>query len=254
MTLLLDRGPVWTVTLHRPDRANALAAGLVDALHGVLDEAAAARPAALVLRGNRRHFAAGFDLDGLDRETDASLAHRFLRIGLLCERLATLPFLTVAVAEGTAVGAGADLVTACDARLVAPGVTLRFPGSAFGVVLGARRRAHLEDHGGLSTGTPDEAEPLLAEWLGWDAATRAAVLADRPAHDLDAELAALARSVAVPGLRDRLAAYASSVGSPAASGIPGSAGIAELLDHCNGPEVQESQVLLGSIHPQKDIA
>jgi enoyl-CoA hydratase len=208
MTLVVDRGPVWTVTLDRPQRANALSAELVEALHGVLDEAAVTGPLALVLRGNVRHFAAGFDLGGLELETDASLAHRFLRIGLLLERLASAPYLTVAVADGAAVGAGADLLLACDARLVAPGVTLRFPGSDFGVVLGAARRVLLQDYYGLVTGTPDELADLLTDWVGWSADRRAALLADRPATDVDAELAALARSVAVPGLRDRIAAYA----------------------------------------------
>ena len=206
--LIVDRGPVWTVTLDRPTRANALSAELVEALHDVLDEAEAVRPFALVLRGNARHFAAGFDLTGLDLETDATLAHRFLRIGRLLERLATAPYLTVAVADGAAIGAGADLVVACDVRLVARGVTLRFPGSQFGVDLGVARRALLQDYAGLVTGTPDQLDELLAEWVGWSAETRTGVLADRPAHDLDADLAALARSVAVPGLRDRIAAYA----------------------------------------------
>jgi enoyl-CoA hydratase len=207
-SLQVDRDAVWTVTLDRPERANALSPELVEALHAVLDEADVVRPAALVLRGNQRHFAAGFDLTGLDLETDATLAHRFLRIGLLLERLATAPYLTVAVADGAAIGAGADLVLACDARLVAASVTLRFPGSRFGVVLGATRRALLEDYASLATGTPDQLDDLLAEWLGWSASVRAGVLADRPEHDIDAELAALARSVAVPGLRDRIAAYA----------------------------------------------
>jgi enoyl-CoA hydratase/carnithine racemase len=206
--LQVDRDSVWTVTLDRPERANALSPDLVEALHTVLDEAEVVRPVALVLRGNQRHFAAGFDLTRLDLETDATLAHRFLRIGLLLERLATAPYLTVAVADGAAIGAGADLVLACDVRLVAPAVTLRFPGSGFGVVLGATRRALLEDYTSLVTGTPDQLPGLLAEWLGWTASVRARVLADRPDHDVDAELAALARSVAVPGLRDRIAAYA----------------------------------------------
>jgi enoyl-CoA hydratase/carnithine racemase len=208
MSVLVDRGPIWTVTLNRPARANALSADLVEALHRVLDEAAIARPLALVLRGNARHFAAGFDLGGLASETDASLAHRFLRIGLLLERLPVAPYLTVGVAEGAAIGAGADLVVACDARLVASTVELRFPGSAFGVALGAGRRTLLEDHAGLVTGNPDELDDLLAEWVGWSPGRRAALLADRPLHDVDVELAALARSVAVPGLRDRLTAYA----------------------------------------------
>ncbi|WP_182375993.1 enoyl-CoA hydratase-related protein [Nocardioides sp. WS12] len=195
MSIQIVRGDVWTVTLDRPERANALSADLVEALHGVLDEAADARPEALVLRGNDRHFAAGLDLGDLDGETDASLAHRFLRIGLLLERLIAAPYRTVAVADGAAVGAGADLVLACDHRLVDPAVALRFPGAAFGVALGTVRRAELGS--ALTTGVPAS----LADVLRDERPTR-------PPHDTDAELAALARSIAVPGLRDRIAAYA----------------------------------------------
>lgn len=195
--LIVDRGPVWTVTLDRPERANALSADLVECLHVTLDQADRARPDALVLRGNPRHFAAGFDLRGLERESDASLALRFLRVGLLLERLLAAPYPTVAVAEGAAIGAGADLVLACDHRLVAPDVTLRFPGSAFGVALGTVRRRELD---ALTTGVPDDLAAVLA-----------GPAPARPTHDADAELAELARSVAVPGLRDRIAAYASTL-------------------------------------------
>lgn len=195
MTVLLSRGGAWTLTLNRPDRANALSAELVEQVHTVLDAAEVERPRALVLRGNARHFAAGFDLAGLDDETDASLALRFLRIGVLLERLLRAPYPTVAVVEGAAVGAGADLVLACDHRLVDPSVTLRFPGPAFGVALGGVRRGELA--GRVATGTPDALAAVL------DAPRTA-----RPPHDAEAELAALARSVAVPGLRDRIAGYA----------------------------------------------
>ncbi len=199
MSLLVVRGAVWTIALNRPERANALSSELVEELHRVLDDADSAPPTALVLRGNERHFAAGFDLTGLDEETDASLALRFLRIGLLLERLLTAPYATVAVVEGAAVGAGADLVLACDHRLVDSAVTLRFPGSEFGVVLGATRRAELGPD--LVTGAPRSLAAVLR-----DLPPHRPV--QRPSHDADAELAALARSVAVPGLRDRLAAYA----------------------------------------------
>lgn len=196
VSVLVDRGPVWTVTLDRPERANALSADLVEALHAALDDADAARPRALVLRGNARHFAAGFDLGGLDRESDATLALRFLRIGLLLERLLAAPYVTVAVAEGAAIGAGADLVLACDHRLVAPSVTLRFPGSAFGVALGGVRRAELGEHAHV-TGVPADAG---------SAHTHAAPA--RVPHDNQAEISALARSVSIPGLHARLTAYA----------------------------------------------
>jgi enoyl-CoA hydratase/carnithine racemase len=197
MTLLVQREAVWTVTLDRPARANALSADLVEDLHGVLDEAVAARPGALVLRGNDRHFSAGFDLTGLGEETDATLAHRFLRVGLLLERLLAAPFPTIGVAEGAAVGAGADLLVHCDHRLVAPSVRLRFPGREFGVRLGAGRRDELGTS--LVSGRPDELRKVLA-WA----------VPARPAHDADRALADLARSVAVPGLHARLTAYAAT--------------------------------------------
>lgn len=200
MTVLVDRGPVWVVTLDRPARANALSADLVESLHATLDAVDAARPEALVLRGNPRHFAAGFDLGGLERETDASLALRFLRIGTLLERVIALPCPTVAVVEGAAVGAGADLVLACDHRLVDPAVTLRFPGSAFGVALGGVRRAELG--GAQVTGTPADLPAVLG------AVARGEPVAPQPPHDADRELGALARSLSVPGLHRRLTSYA----------------------------------------------
>ncbi|GAA1917311.1 enoyl-CoA hydratase/isomerase family protein [Nocardioides hwasunensis] len=200
--LVVDRGPVWTVTLDRPERANALSSALVEQLHAMLDEAEGARPQALVLRGNARHFAAGFDLGGLADETDATLALRFLRVGTLLERLIAAPFTTVAVAEGAAIGAGADVVLACDHRLVDPSVKLRFPGSAFGVALGTVRRAELGD--AWATGAPTDLADALA--------------GPRPArrhHDTDAEVSALARSVAIPGIHSRITAYAHDISKAA---------------------------------------
>lgn len=229
MTITLDKRQdgTWHVTLDRPDRANALSVELVEALHGVLDEAAGNPPAALVLQGNRRHFCAGFDLSALDSETDGSLAHRFLRVGLLLERLLTAPYTTVAVVEGAAVGAGADLVAACEQRVGTPEATFQFPGSAFGVILGRQRLADLvgEDTGReLASGERIDAERAVEIGLLRSLVRTRSVepevqrvvskvtrtlprLADGT-HDL----AALARSVSVPGLRDRIAAYAGASG------------------------------------------
>ncbi|NKY42544.1 enoyl-CoA hydratase/isomerase family protein [Nocardia cerradoensis] len=222
MTLAIHRGRVWRVRLDRPQAANALSSELVEALHDALEEAAAVRPEALVLEGNSRHFAAGFDLTGLSRESDASLAHRFLSIGSLLERLATAPYLTVAVVEGAAIGAGADLVAACDHRLAGPDARFAFPGARFGVVLGTARLRAITDPaiflggdpvtaaaaGRLVTGTPGDLSGILDAWARIDPATRPALLAEtRPVHDPDAALAALTRSVIAPGLHDRLTTY-----------------------------------------------
>lgn len=236
MTLQLTRSAgIWEVRLDRSDRANALSADLVEDLHGLLAEAAAAQPDAIVFRGNRHHFAAGFDLSGLHDESDCSLAHRFLRIGLLLERLWAAPYLTVAIIEGAAIGAGADLALACDHRVGTRDASFCFPGARFGIVLGTARLTGLvgtEVAHELIAGEPVEATyaraiGLLTELTATPDAAVAQVIERwnatfpgvrpdlliraRQADDADGALAALARSVALPGLRDRIAAYAGQI-------------------------------------------
>lgn len=235
MTLLVRRDASWQVVLDRPERANALSAELVDGLLGVLDEAAVCQPDALVLRGGGRHFAAGLDLAGLHGESDGSLTHRLLRIGLLLERLLTVPCLTVAVIEGPAVGAGADLALACDHRIGTTRATFRFPGAAFGVVLGTGRLAALAGahralaggrridaaaaaRAGLITELTDDpdtrVDDIARTWAATSRLARPGLLQQSRAYDADGALAALARSVATPGLRDRIATYATTTAGP----------------------------------------
>jgi enoyl-CoA hydratase/carnithine racemase len=111
-------------------------------------------------------------------------------------------------------------------RVALPGTTLRFPGARFGIVLGTRRLAarigevrarRLVTEGGeldarqaLQCGLADaNEEPVLPEpvvGLATAAAIRAATRAGEEAA-LAADLAALVRSAAEPGLRDRIRAY-----------------------------------------------
>jgi enoyl-CoA hydratase len=125
------------LVLDRPGRANALDAGTVEQLHTAVADAQAADVVVLEARG--RAFCAGLDLGDLDTETDASLLHRLVRVQLLLERVGSSAPLVVALVDGAAVGAGADLVLAAHVRLALPGASLRFPGSGFGAVLGTAR-------------------------------------------------------------------------------------------------------------------
>ncbi|MCW2764419.1 MAG: enoyl-CoA hydratase [Nocardioides sp.] len=127
--------------LDRPDRANALDAATVERLHDELDLAARDEARMVVLEARGRAFCGGLDLSGLDDESDATMLHRLVRIQLLLERVQSSPALTVALVDGAAVGAGADLVLATDVRLATSGASLRFPGSGFGAVLGTARLA-----------------------------------------------------------------------------------------------------------------
>lgn len=221
-----------TVWLDRPDKGNALSNEAVATLDAAID-AAFADPTVhtLLLRGRGKHFCTGFDLSALDTETDATLRERFVALERLLQKVWHAPVRTAAFATGRAWGAGADLFAACDLRAAAPDASFRFPGSAFGIVLGTRRLAELVGW--------DRARPLVTEGVTLDAmraraaglatevveddgddwagarlappvasrvtlaALRHAARADHRAADMDA----LARSASVPGLRDRIERY-----------------------------------------------
>ncbi|MFJ9427474.1 enoyl-CoA hydratase/isomerase family protein [Streptomyces sp. NPDC101249] len=142
---LQTEGTLATLTLQRGERANALTADMVDLMLSGVEAAQAAACTVLVIRSAERQFCGGFDLglDTSDPTASAVLTLRFLRIGLLLERVMTSGMLTIAAVEGPAIGAGADLVAACDVRIGTERARFRFPGSAFGVVLGVSRLSQL---------------------------------------------------------------------------------------------------------------
>lgn len=223
-----------TLVLQRLTRANAVDARLVDEIMAALDRIDAAEPAGtLVLRSAHRAFSAGFDLSEAEAQSDGDLVLRFVRIELLLQRLRRGALPSVAVVAGAAYGAGADLALACTWRLGTPEAKFRFPGFRFGLALGTRHLA--------SVAGPQAARRILLEnrLIGADEALElgllthlvaagavdetlsrlAAATRDLPAgsaariHDLtrsaseDADLAEMIRSLAEPGLRDRIAAY-----------------------------------------------
>jgi enoyl-CoA hydratase/carnithine racemase len=216
-------GGVATLTLARPDRGNALGAELVEALiqhtQAVLADA---QVHSLVLRAEGPHFCTGLDLSDLDSASDGDLLHRLVRIETLLQLWWHAPVRTVAVAQGRCWGAGADLFAVCEQRVAAPGTSFRFPGAQFGIVLGTRRLAErlgadrvraittqglqLDDAparacGLVNADVEDLSEPRVGR------ATAAALRAATRADHRDADLAALVRSAAEPGLRQRIADY-----------------------------------------------
>lgn len=213
-----------TLTLDRPERGNALAADLVEALLAAVTGACADDALhTLVLRGAGRHFCTGLDLSDLEQLRDGDLLHRLVRIETLLAALWHAPLRTVAVAQGRAWGAGADLVAVCEHRIALPGATFRFPGAQFGIVLGTRRLAERlgadRARALVTTGGELDAAAALAQGLATahdDAplppprvsrATAAALRAATRTDHRDADLAALVRSAAEPGLVARVAAY-----------------------------------------------
>ena len=241
MTIRIERHEAQAVsrlTLERADRGNSLSAQVVAELAAALDTSYRDGTRLLLIDAAGPNFCTGFDLSSLDDEDDDSLLARFVRIELLLQRIYRAPFVTVALAQGKAWGAGADLFAACSQRWVGDDTSFAFPGAAFGLVLGTGRLAarvgpeRAEEWvtcgtrvdaataraAGLATrrfSGPAQAEVAAALALAQsvsrvDGATLAALrnaVGPRGPRDDAADLARLVASAARPGLRERIRAY-----------------------------------------------
>ena len=142
---LVSDGPcvrgVTRLTLDRPDQANAISAELAEALLAAFDRAAANGTRVLVLAAKGRSFSGGFDFAGYEAASEGDLLLRFVRIEQMLQRLWASPFVSIAIVNGVAFGAGADVVAACTYRVGSDRCRFRFPGYRFGVALGTSRLA-----------------------------------------------------------------------------------------------------------------
>lgn len=224
-------GDVAGVRLNRPDKANALSLEMVEALLAAINDAMESPARVLVLSGTGPSFCGGFDLSTLEHENDASLVYRFVRIEMLLQTLYYAPLYTVALAHGAVSGAGADMVAACSRRIAAPDSSLRFPGIRFGAVLGTRRLQQLvgarartvlleQERIGVDEALRINLIDRIAERDEWDAIIErlgrdVASVPEAPARrvmQMDADegyrdLGLLVRSIAEPGLKQRMQAY-----------------------------------------------
>lgn len=229
MLTIEHQAGVTLLRMQRPERGNALVPMLVEGLISAASEAFAnASVHTLVLQGEGRHFCTGLDLSDLATLSDADLLLRLVRIETLLAMLWHAPIRTVAQAKGRTWGAGADLLVACEQRLVGSDTTLRFPGAQFGLVLGTRRLAErigadaaralvleggeLDATQALALGLASRITDSLAlAPLRTSGDTGRAVRAASRSDLRDADLAALVRSAAVPGLQQRITQYRASL-------------------------------------------
>lgn len=236
------QGDLTLLTLQRPEKLNAFNEALVERLLDALERATSDGTRLCVFKGAGKGFSGGFDFGGLEELSDGDLALRFLRLEMLLQAVWSAPFSTLALVHGACYGAAADLVAACSHRVAAPDARFRMPGLRFGVVLGTRRLASLlgadEARSLLESSASFDASRArasgfvqqVAEMAAWPgvieqaveaagalpaAAQRALLVQSRAAQDDrgagDADLAALARSVAEPGLGQRMRAYLEEV-------------------------------------------
>lgn len=112
-----------TITLDRPDKANALTAEMLQKLERALGEAEAAHATVLVLTGAGKVFSAGADLEAA-RTSGLTTDAVWERVS---SRIARFPGLTVAALNGTCAGGALGMMLACDLRVAVPTAKIFYP-------------------------------------------------------------------------------------------------------------------------------
>jgi methylglutaconyl-CoA hydratase len=140
---------VFTATLNRPEKKNAIDTAMLAALRAALEQAELDGDVRVVaLRGAGKDFCAGMDLNELlasaDKTVDENRAAA-LEFGELFIRMRRVPKPIVALVEGRALAGGCGLATACDIVLATESAQFGYPevqrGFVPAIVLNMLRRA-----------------------------------------------------------------------------------------------------------------
>jgi enoyl-CoA hydratase/carnithine racemase len=120
-----------TITLHRPEKLNALNVALHDELQSLLVDLETDHSLRVViLTGSGRAFSAGAEMSDRRAEPPMNDIDRRARVhlgGRTCELLDRLPQVTIGVANGLAIGGGVVLLSCCDLRLAAASAWFSIP-------------------------------------------------------------------------------------------------------------------------------
>jgi len=116
-------GGVATITLHRPEKRNAISFELIDDLLRALDEVANSNAIVLILTGAGTAFCSGMDLDNLKallgRTPEQNLKDSETMVRLF-RSLYEFPKATIAAVNGAAIAGGTGLALLCDFTLAVP--------------------------------------------------------------------------------------------------------------------------------------
>jgi len=210
----LERRPdrIAMVTLTN-GKVNALSSAVLESLAEIAAELHPDPPAAVVITGSERFFAAGADISEFGGQAEAgAITERFHRA---LDAVAALPCLVIAAVNGYALGGGCELALACDYRIAGPSAVFGQPEILLGIIPGGGGTQRLARQVGAGrakelclTGRQVAAEEAarigLVEELAEDPVLRALELAGALAGG-PARAQALAKQVIDAGLSMSLA-------------------------------------------------
>lgn len=131
-------GGVLTLTLNRPEKRNALNAGVMAELTQALEAAADdATCRVVVLTGAGEAFCAGMDLghlEALGEKTEKEHREDSRQIARMLRTLYDLPKPTIAAVNGAAIAGGMGLATVCDFTLAVPEAKFGYTEARIGFV------------------------------------------------------------------------------------------------------------------------
>lgn len=194
MALGLRPGRVFEITLARPERRNALDSGMLEALRDGLDAAAHDDEARCVLlQGEGEHFCAGADFGDLAASAEAG-AHYGDRFEALLQAIEGHPLPVVAKVQGAALGAGCQILAACDLTVAAHNARIGIPSARIGLLLDLEKIQRMVRVAGMTV----TRQMLLAgrDLTGHEAAERGLVTFAVPRDKLDYAVRELCDDVA----------------------------------------------------------
>lgn len=136
--LIADHDAVRLVTVHHPDKLNALDAATLDALHAAFDAAAvdeAVRVVVLTGAGPKA-FVAGADIAEMSGLTPVQGRDFSLRGQRMMRRVEKMPKPVIAMINGFALGGGLELAMSCHLRIAAETAKLGQPEINLGLIPG----------------------------------------------------------------------------------------------------------------------
>ncbi|BBW96807.1 enoyl-CoA hydratase/isomerase family protein [Geobacillus icigianus] len=125
-------------TICRPEKRNAINFAVMEALEEAMKRAAADEHVKVfaITGAGGEAFCSGGDLHEFGHLRGAEAKQMLTRMGELLYKLLTFPKPTVALVNGTAIGGGCELATACDIRLVKEGSRIGFVQGRLGITTG----------------------------------------------------------------------------------------------------------------------